>query len=94
MDDDVFPQADTAVKLEAFRDCPNVVNLQAGCSFCCPHCCSMTGARLKGENSNKCDSVTLRCMHTNMFIGPEQLMKMDDRKINRSIDDNQLITVD
>ena len=26
--------------------------------------------------------------------GPEQSMKIDDRKINRSIDDNQLITVD
>ena len=26
--------------------------------------------------------------------GPEQSMKIDDRKINRSIDDNRLITVD
>ena len=26
--------------------------------------------------------------------GPEQLMTIDDLKINRSIDDNQLITVD
>ena len=28
------------------------------------------------------------------FSGPEQSMKIDDRKINRSIDDNRLITVD
>ena len=26
--------------------------------------------------------------------GPEQFMKIDDRKINRSIDDNRLIIVD
>ena len=28
------------------------------------------------------------------FTGPEQSMEIDDRKINRSIDDNRLITVD
>ena len=29
-----------------------------------------------------------------LISGPEQSMKIDDRKINRSIDDNRLITVD
>ena len=29
-----------------------------------------------------------------LYPGPEQSMKIDDRKINRSIDDNRLITVD
>ena len=29
-----------------------------------------------------------------LYAGPEQSMKIDDRKINRSIDDNRLITVD
>ena len=29
-----------------------------------------------------------------IISGPEQSMKIDDRKINRSIDDNRLITVD
>ena len=28
------------------------------------------------------------------ITGPEQSMKIDDRKFNRSINDNQLITVD
>ena len=29
-----------------------------------------------------------------IYAGPEQSMKIDHRKINRSIDDNRLITVD
>ena len=33
---------------------------------------------------------TLLCVMT----GPEQLMKIDDRKINQSINDNRLIIVD
>ena len=31
---------------------------------------------------------------TCVITGPEQKMKIDDRKINRSIDENRLITVD
>ena len=43
---------------------------------------------------------TLYCSGLNHIVkqynntGPEQSMKIDDRKINRSIDDNRLITVD
>ena len=40
------------------------------------------------------ETFSTRIQHMVNEKGPEQSMKIDDRKINRSIDDNRLITVD